>query len=618
MKQNSWINAVFWGNSIALSWMWGLGLFFSVQISFLFGLSGLIAFALPNALGLFLFGYLSQKIAHREIGKASLRLFFEKWSRPFRLSFYLYQLLAITLTIFAIVHYLFEPLLLPPRESGYVAYFLFLCLTVIIILSAATLFGEEFTIKSLKFGHLVQFGILAAAVIVIVIALRPFQFKNGLLVNTRIFHNPRFLGYWIPILVGFMVGPWLDLQQWQRAIQIHEENTSITRSYFFGSIQFFAMLLFHGILSLFVLESYSAFKPTRVGGLEYAHHVIVEFVKIRAGGNLGWLALAYSTFLGVCILTTLDSGYVALKWFLSNHVKASKNPLLSFIPKDLITSPIPTFIFAVLFTLVACILQLELEYFMVFYASFFVGYGVLGVARCFMPNSQNPLPQIRMFATGSLAVAIFAYGYFLVHPGLMIFASLLPPLYVAWLVFKTDILHNRTVVAVRDDESSEEIQPVRATATSINIPAGVKTTELATGGYFEGKWFVYSFMTSYADTNSVGNVYFAMYSMFVGKAREMFFNAAMPFFDLKTTSFYILTRSFEHKFMRESREFERLTVKIRISEYNRKFVTMEHQILDSSNTVLGKGQQKLFFVASKDYSSLDIPPQVMTAFLPYA
>ena len=48
--------------------------------------------------------------------------------------------------------------------------------------------------------------------------------------------------------------------------------------------------------------------------------------------------------------------------------------------------------------------------------------------------------------------------------------------------------------------------------------------------------------------------------MFVGKTRDLFFNEVMPDFDLKTTKFYILTRSFERKFVRESREFDVITI----------------------------------------------------------
>ena len=105
--------------------------------------------------------------------------------------------------------------------------------------------------------------------------------------------------------------------------------------------------------------------------------------------------------------------------------------------------------------------------------------------------------------------------------------------------------------------------------------------------------------------------------LYVGKTRELFFNTAMPDFDLKTTKFYILTRSFEHKFVREAREFDTITVKIRVADFNRKFCTLEHQIFGSDNELLGKGKQSLLFVASKDYALLDIPSEVYTAFMKY-
>jgi acyl-CoA thioesterase FadM len=172
-------------------------------------------------------------------------------------------------------------------------------------------------------------------------------------------------------------------------------------------------------------------------------------------------------------------------------------------------------------------------------------------------------------------------------------------------------------------EAASEIPAIKAIAktahavTGSEVVAPIPADAHSLSGHFEGKWFVYSFIATYQDTNSVGNVYFGMYALFVGKTRELFFNAVMPDFDLKTTKFFILTRSFEHKFVREAREFDVITVKIRVSDFSRKFCTLEHQIFGSDNQLLGKGKQNLLFVASKDYSLLDIPGEVYSAFLPY-
>jgi acyl-CoA thioesterase FadM len=356
----------------------------------------------------------------------------------------------------------------------------------------------------------------------------------------------------------------------------------------------------------------------------YAHQIVVKHVDSLPESAKGLLPAAYYSFLGICALTTLDSGYIALKWFLGVNVGKSQNLLVGMLPKRLLESPIPTFLLVFVITLIGLVARLELEYFMVFYASFFVGYAALAIARCFVPNSQQPLPQIRMFSLASISLVIFAFGYCTGANFLLILGSLLPLIYVAWLVFNTDLLRVVTEKAgeVLEAAAAEipAIKTITKTATAIShthVTAPAPQDAHSLGGHFEGKWFVYSFIATYQDTNSVGNVYFGMYGLFVGKTRELFFDAVMPDFDLKTTKFYILTRSFEHKFVREAREFDVITVKIRVADFNRKFCTLEHQVFGSDNELLGKGKQSLLFVSSKDYSLLDIPSEVYNAFMPY-
>ena len=158
-----WFDTCLWGNTVALSWMWGLGLFFSVQFSIQFGLVGLLAFAVPNAIGLWVFGLITHHLARRQSGSESLANLFKSWSRPFRLVFFLYQLLAITLTIFALIRYAWQPL-------GFKPELLYLPLTMLVALAAAILFGEEFNIRRIKWSHGVIFLIVvvAAAVVMIV------------------------------------------------------------------------------------------------------------------------------------------------------------------------------------------------------------------------------------------------------------------------------------------------------------------------------------------------------------------------------------------------------------------------------------------------------------------
>jgi len=226
-------------------------------------------------------------------------------------------------------------------------------------------------------------------------------------------------------------------------------------------------------------------------------------------------------------------------------------------------------------------------------------------------------------------VVIFSYGYFLRSPFFQILGSLLPLGYVIWLLIKPrsseEFLSDKEELEAPVDEENRSAggvinPPGEALAATHVIPTAAEITAFAhnLGGHFEGKWFVHSFVATYGDTNSVGNVYFGMYAMWVGKTRELFFNRLMPKFNLKNTPYYILTRSFEHKFVRETREFETVSVKIRVAGYNRKFATLEHEIFDSAGHILGRGKQTLLFVSSSTYKMLDIPSDVYSAFIAHA
>ncbi len=189
--------------------------------------------------------------------------------------------------------------------------------------------------------------------------------------------------------------------------------------------------------------------------------------------------------------------------------------------------------------------------------------------------------------------------------------------YIFWLLFKPTASEDFITGSEELEEptSPQKDIPLLSSATTLSTLPSHEILAHSIAGHFEGKWFVHTFVATYADTNSVGNVYFGMYAMWVGKTRELFFNQVMPKFNLKETPYYILTRSFEHKFVRETREFETVSVRIRVASYNRKFVTLEHEIYDSEGHLLGKGNQGLLFVSSSNYKMLDIPQDIVTAFM---
>jgi len=209
---------------------------------------------------------------------------------------------------------------------------------------------------------------------------------------------------------------------------------------------------------------------------------------------------------------------------------------------------------------------------------------------------------------GLTALLIFLSGYAPPIPALLTIAPLVGLIAAAPSV--ASLFGWRIARRAEPPPALEVSTPAPATVTIANQDA-------AASFGFDGQWFVLHMLPTYDDTNSVGNVYFANYLRWVGKARELFFNACMPGFNLDQTDFYVLTRSIHHDFRREAREFDPITVRIRIASHNRKFVTLAHEIHSEAHGLLGRGDQSLMFVDTENFHPLDIPRSIVEGFLPY-
>ena len=153
-------------------------------------------------------------------------------------------------------------------------------------------------------------------------------------------HDIDYVALAVPIALGFLFGPWLDLQHWQRAIQIRKEGGSIAKSYITGGLIFWCVLIFDGALAI------SAYAQSPLYGFEYSFldsfKSIITDVTHSMSAFHGVLN-AYVVFVCVASLTTFDSGYIAFQWFTEPQVKDSKSILLTFFPPKLVSSPIPWF-----------------------------------------------------------------------------------------------------------------------------------------------------------------------------------------------------------------------------------------------------------------------------------
>lgn len=118
---------------------------------------------------------------------------------------------------------------------------------------------------------------------------------------------------------------------------------------------------------------------------------------------------------------------------------------------------------------------------------------------------------------------------------------------------------------------------------------------------------VYYLEPTLEDTNIVGNIYYASYIRWQGKAREKIVkNLFKDNLEFIFSNFKMITREVKHKYIKEAKLYE--TIKIEL-EYKTKDIitTLNFKFFDSNNELLGKGSQKIVFqnLKTNKFESLD-------------
>jgi acyl-CoA thioesterase FadM len=546
-----------------------------------YGWLGFIGFAAPNALGLWLFGWI--------VGgaKSSPDLIVKSFEGVYGGVILLFQFAAATITLFGFIAYFWAPMFGAEAPIG-VALFL-LCAGVI---------GHGMTLTGIKRLHVVAlvFGVIAAALLLFALS----GTKEAWSVPLASFDS-RFYGLLVPTLVGFLLGPWLDIQQWQRAAAIQREGGSVRVAYCAGALLFLGLLSINALLAAAAGKGGIIISADGLPGAEGA----VGFAAARLEGGLQGIGVAYAIWTVLALGTTIDSSYSATRWFLATKQSRSVSPLLALIPPGVASSPLWLLVGAAIVAAAAYRANLSLVYMMFPFATLFVSSAAC--LACEVLGGRRAYDPVLCFLVGCAAAMVFVLGY---TPPIPLFMSLAPligligalPAVIGLIAPRRSGSGGRTLV------EDSEAPPATVHAAALDV--------VSSHG-FDGQWFVMQLTPTYDDTNSVGNIYFANYIRWVGKARELFFNVCAPDFDLKKTRYYVLTRSFTHNFRRETREFEPITVRIRVSSLNRKFVTLDHEIYGSVQGLLGSGAQTLMFVDTTNYRPLDIPGEMLRAFAPY-
>ena len=578
-----------WGPTIALSCPWVIAFFYSFQVTLDNGWLGFIAFGIPIALNLLAFGWI---LGDKRRDPAAI---FRSIQARYTGLFLSCQVLSISLAVFTGVAYLFIPLF-GLKSIPIVAIFVLLAI-------AAGHSTSVHGLKVLHIGYLVA-GLAAAAVVLVglwrVTPAHPIVFAR---------FDGRFYGLVLPTVVGFLLGPWSDVQHWQRAIAIHKEGGSIRRAYAWGALLIVVLISINAVIAV---TTGPALTSTTADGLPSMQASVAGAVS--KSGN-GTLVSAYIVWAMVAVAATLDSFYFATRWLLQSATSSSNSPLLAFVPAGILTSPLWFLLTALLLALLMIKAHVAMIYLMMPFATLIAGSATCLVCETVSRRSIYDGTLCTMI--GLAAYLMLVTGYVGNLPALMTLAPLVAligalPAIQALLASRT-----RVAIPIASQGAPAPISTELALPVSSPVQAlAVEPNEAVLGHGYDGQWYFMHLVPTYDDTNSVGNVYFANYFRWIGKTRELLFNSCMPEFDLRTTDFYVLTKSFEHDFRREIREFTPVTVRLKIGSYNRKFVTLVHEIHSRTDGLIGKGEQTIMFVDSTHYKPLDIPPVILRGFMP--
>lgn len=297
-----WLGAA----SIAASWIWAPALFVSVQSAYQQGLPGIFWFTFPNIIALLLFMFLAPKIREKLPYGYTLpqwirfRLQSEKVHKMYLFPYFFYQLMAVTVQLFA---------------GGHLVSFLtgIPFITAMIIMAVTVLIYAFISgLESSFVTDLVQFILIIVGVAVVVpwaisaaggwsaVSLGlggvSGQFRN-------IFDPGVAFSFGIVTAIGLISGAISDQQYWQRAFAIKKSN--LVPSFVFGAIMF-------GIVPI-ALSSLGFLAANTGLGITLPAGVDVSLIGIATVAHLLplWAMGLFVIMLLSALYSTLDSGVVA-------------------------------------------------------------------------------------------------------------------------------------------------------------------------------------------------------------------------------------------------------------------------------------------------------------------
>ena len=293
------------GTSIAASWIWAPALFVSVQFAYESGLPGIFWFTFPNILALAVFGFLAPRIRERMPKGYTLpeyikhRLGDSKVHKMYLVPFFFYQLMAVTIQLFAGGNLLSLLTGIPLTTV--------MPILIVIALAYVLISGLEASIVT-DFVQIAMIVVIGAIILPWTISaaggFSTIDAGLGGLAGVRNIFDPGIaFSLGIVTAIGLIAGSISDQQYWQRSFAI--EKGGLIKAFVFGSLLF-------GIVPI-AMSSLGFLAASPELGIVLPEGVDISMVGVQTVATLlpTWAVFLFVVMLLAGLSSTLDSAMTA-------------------------------------------------------------------------------------------------------------------------------------------------------------------------------------------------------------------------------------------------------------------------------------------------------------------
>ncbi len=294
------------GASVAASWIWAPALFVSTLFAYQSGLAGLFWFVVPNMVAVTLFAFIAPIIRKKLPYGYTLpqwiriKLKSEKVHKMYLFPFFFYQLMAVTVQLYAGGNLLALLLNVPVYQATAI-------ITIAMIAAIPLIYSLLSGLEASVITDFVQLLLIIVALVIIipwilgVVGIGAISSGlSGLSGSSNIFDPKIAFSLGIVTAIGLIAGALSDQQFWQRAFAIKKEH--LRKAFTWGALAFGIVPIVLGLLGF--IGASSTFGVTLPEGIDASMVGVMVVGKILPL----WVVFLFVVMLLSALSSTLDSG----------------------------------------------------------------------------------------------------------------------------------------------------------------------------------------------------------------------------------------------------------------------------------------------------------------------